>query len=75
MLAVGTIFPQQAVGYRLECGAAGRIYQLGSLAYKIDKLANSPEVHASMVKAAQELTKYRAADIIAESVLRDLRGE
>jgi processive 1,2-diacylglycerol beta-glucosyltransferase len=58
----------------LECGAAGRIYQLGSLAYKVDKLANSPQVHAGMVKAAQELTKYRAADIIAESVLRDLRG-
>jgi processive 1,2-diacylglycerol beta-glucosyltransferase len=59
----------------LECGAAGRIYQLGSLAYKIDKLAENPAVLAGMANAARELTKYRAADIIAESVLRDLRGE
>jgi processive 1,2-diacylglycerol beta-glucosyltransferase len=59
----------------MECGAAGRIYQLGSLAYKIDNLANSPDVHAGMVKAAHNLTRHRAADAIAESVLGDLRGE
>lgn len=59
----------------LECGAAQRLYQMGSLPYKLDALANNRQLHESMVKAAHELTKYRAADIIAESVLRDLRGD
>jgi processive 1,2-diacylglycerol beta-glucosyltransferase len=57
----------------LECGAAQRIYQMGSLPYKLDALADNKPLHESMVKAARELTKYRAADIIAESVLSDLR--
>lgn len=59
----------------LECGAAQRIYQMGSLPYKLDALADNRPLHDSMVEAARKLTKYRAADIIAESVLRDLRGE
>ena len=57
----------------LEKGVAWRIFQLGSLAYKIDKLAADPKMHQAMVEAARSVINPNAADDIARAVLDDLK--
>jgi processive 1,2-diacylglycerol beta-glucosyltransferase len=56
----------------IEIGAALRIYQLESLANKIDSLVASPEKHQQMVEAARKIVRPDAAAIIAKTVLSDL---
>ena len=59
----------------LEKGAAWRIFQIESLPLKVDILARNPEIHARMVKAARDLTRHPAAELIAQTVIDDLRKD
>lgn len=63
---------ERNASYFLEKGAAWRIYQLESLAEKIDYLASHPEKHHAMVEAARQVIRPNAADMIARTVLSDL---
>jgi len=56
-----------------ENQAGMRIYQLESLAYKVDLIAGNPVRHKLMVDAASGLVKPDSAAKIAELVLSDLR--
>jgi processive 1,2-diacylglycerol beta-glucosyltransferase len=56
----------------LEMGAAQRIYQLESLAHKVDQIAGDPAKHQAMVEAAGRVVKPDAADTIAKTVMGDL---
>lgn len=59
----------------LEKGAAWRLFQLGSLSYKIDKLASDSKLHRTMVEAARAIINPNAADDIARIVIDDLNSK
>jgi processive 1,2-diacylglycerol beta-glucosyltransferase len=63
---------ERNASYFLEKRAAYRIYQLESLAFKVDHLAENPDELTGMITAAKGIVRPDAAQRIAQLVLNDL---